>query len=361
MTNLKRNLIFLFVIGIPTIWVSIYFYQRNASDIYIDAKAAFESVLKEELQKKNEELDIYRISSTATGSDTIKLKVFAKDESGTKEYEYSADKNRMNISRDFGERGLHSFLFEKNLISSDTLSIHWSEYLRKTGISAKTGICIRILDENKKSHVISGNDDNWETVIPSKAMFTCLAGVWCEVEVKGYVLPNWWTVFDYNCIPFVVIVICFFTILFSYYFISKILNRPPKIRVHEKIVTREMPKEVVKEVEVIKEVKTFSEMPTHIYLVRPGLKFDFQKQVLLKDNSENISLYPQACLLLQSFLNAPDFTLTDDEILNLLWPDNSGGANRLGVAIRRLRDSLDKVDPPISIQRIKPDKYKLNV
>lgn len=43
------------------------------------------------------------------------------------------------------------------------------------------------------------------------------------------------------------------------------------------------------------------------------------------------------------FLDAKDFKLSNDEILNLLWPDGNGTLNNLHTNIKRLRGYLSRI------------------
>lgn len=70
-----------------------------------------------------------------------------------------------------------------------------------------------------------------------------------------------------------------------------------------------------------------------------------------------VAILPAAGLL-DTFLNAPEYILTYEELLECLWKDGSGDMIRLRVAISRLRIVLS-VDPEISIFQKDINKYQL--
>lgn len=89
----------------------------------------------------------------------------------------------------------------------------------------------------------------------------------------------------------------------------------------------------------------------------PKVTFDSYAKVLICGD-QTIPLTSQACQLLDTFLNAPEYILTYEELLECLWKDGTGDMTRLRVAISRLRVALS-VDPEISIFQKGINKYQL--
>ena len=89
----------------------------------------------------------------------------------------------------------------------------------------------------------------------------------------------------------------------------------------------------------------------------PKVTFDSYAKLLICGD-QTIPLTSQACRLLDAFLNAPEYILTYEELLECLWKDGSGGMVRLRVAISRLRIVLS-VDPEITVFQRDIDKYQL--
>ena len=56
-----------------------------------------------------------------------------------------------------------------------------------------------------------------------------------------------------------------------------------------------------------------------------------------------VKLMPQLAKLLQGFLDAEDYRLSNDEIIRLLWPKNDGTADKLHQNIKRLRGCLSQI------------------
>ena len=106
----------------------------------------------------------------------------------------------------------------------------------------------------------------------------------------------------------------------------------------------------------IKELRESGKEPL-LYILSSKVTFDSYAKLLICGD-QSISLTSQACQLLDTFLNAPEYILTYEELLECLWKDGSGDMIRLRVAISRLRIVLS-VDPEISIFQKDINKYQL--
>ena len=90
----------------------------------------------------------------------------------------------------------------------------------------------------------------------------------------------------------------------------------------------------------------------HTYRLEEGVYFDADSR-LLKKGDDVVKLAPLLARLLQGFLDAENYTLSNDEILHLLWPDGSGTQDKLYQNIKRLRNYLSK----ISICTVEGEKF----
>lgn len=119
----------------------------------------------------------------------------------------------------------------------------------------------------------------------------------------------------------------------------------------------EVQKEFARRIDELEKVKKSGVEPL-IYRLSSELTFHAYKKLLVWNGGQTILLSSQNTILLTAFLEAPECTLSYDELFKCLWPDGSGNMSRLRVAVGRLRDAL-KVDPGISILQHDVDRYQL--
>ena len=91
-----------------------------------------------------------------------------------------------------------------------------------------------------------------------------------------------------------------------------------------------------------------------IYQLKDNFIFDAEKRLLIVDGQIKGELPLQRCTLLEILLNAEEYKLSDDTIMEQLWPDHSGTAVRLQQVVKRLRHDLAAVDPSIHLKGYSP-------
>ena len=119
-------------------------------------------------------------------------------------------------------------------------------------------------------------------------------------------------------------------------------------RVYYRLFVKEKHIVIEKEVPVV----VGRESRPHTYRLEEGVYFDADSR-LLKKGDDVVKLAPLLARLLQGFLDAENYTLSNDEILHLLWPDGSGTQDKLYQNIKRLRNYLSK----ISICTVEGEKF----
>ena len=200
--------------------VSLYFFQRNRKLMHIKAESLFTQVLKDELKKKGEELDLL-YSFSGISSDTVSLIISIMTETGSRQYKVDAGKSRKNLSQIPRERSLHSVICSEKQLSPMTLSRAWADSLQAQHILARAAIQIVTTDlENntlyKKSRTVS---------LSPKLKFVVYLGERCEIEVSGLLFYTWWSVCRYHFFPFGMIVgiaLCLFVFLI---YLFRVKNR----------------------------------------------------------------------------------------------------------------------------------------
>lgn len=395
-TTMKRSRLFLWILGIimQAFLVSIHFYQKNVEAMRTESEDLLVEVLKKELHRKQQELNLFYISKVTV--DTVPLIIRVTTSEGVKSYAVDAKKSKKNISQNMAERSWHS------AVSVDTLHQLWDRGLKRHKIFAKTDVHMSITHlDNTISHFKCKNSNDLCSVTQK---ITVYIGNRCELEIIGFWSYSWWTVYQYHSTPFevigsvaaaLIIVFCGWYLVKKY--ITKIRNdkrhlandwdRERKVRIqlekdqkrleakqreYEKRIKdlsargeeyeeeRKSMEKILKEYEIqiqkLKELRESGKEPL-LYILSPRVTFDSYAKLLICGD-QTIPLTSQACRLLDAFLNAPDYILTYEELLECLWKDGSGGMVRLRVAISRLRIVLS-VDPEITVFQRDIDKYQL--
>lgn len=401
-TTMKRSRLFLWILGIimQAFLVSIHFYQKNVEAMRTESEDLLVEVLKKELHRKQQELNLFYISKVTV--DTVPLIIRVTTSEGVKSYAVDAKKSKKNISQNMAERSWHSAVCMKSGLSVDTLHQLWDRGLKRHKIFAKTDVHMSITHlDNTISHFKCKNSNDLCSVTQK---ITVYIGNRCELEIIGFWSYSWWTVYQYHSTPFevigsvaaaLIIVFCGWYLVKKY--ITKIRNdkrhlandwdRERKVRIqlekdqkrleakqreYEKRIKdlsargeeyeeeRKSMEKILKEYEIqiqkLKELRESGKEPL-LYILSPKVTFGSYAKLLICGD-QTIPLTSQACRLLDAFLNAPDYILTYEELLECLWKDGSGGMVRLRVAISRLRIVLS-VDPEITVFQRDIDKYQL--
>ena len=392
--DMKYIRLLLCILGIVLLafLVSLYFFQRNRKLMHIKAEKLFTQVLKDEMKKKGEELDLF-YSFSGISSDTIPLTISIMTETGSRQYKVDAGKSRKNLSQISRERSLHSVICSEKQLSPMTLSQTWADSLQTRHILARAAIQIVTTDlENntlyKKSRTVN---------LSPELKFVVYLGERCEIEVSGFLYYTWWSVCRYHFFPFGMIVGIALCLIVYLIYLFRVKNRLFKIQserwlLAEKLKRREeklvelasIRDQYAQQIEVqrsdarekdillkdleqkskayegqIAELKKAKELlgtKSLVYKLSPILTFDAYKKILVC-NEEIIPLNLQSSTLLLAFLNATDCQLTREEIEKCL-------SGRSRECLRTAKHRLSKVlqiDPSISIVQHNRDLFQLQL
>lgn len=372
--------------------ISYYFFQRNKKLMRIKAENLFTQVLKDEMKKKGEELDLF-YSFSGISSDTVSLTVLIMTETGSRQYKVDVAKSRKNLSQISRERSLHSVICSEKQLSPMTLSQTWADSLQTQHILARVAIEIVTTDLENRTLYRKSQTVN----LSPELKFVVYLGERCEIEVSGFLFYTWWSVCRYHFFPFGVIVgmtlclIVFFIYLFRvrkhlfktqserWLLAEKLKRREEKLvelasirdqYAHQIEMQRSDAREkdmLLKDLEQkskvyegqIAELNKAKELlgtKSLIYKLSPILTFDAYKKILVC-NGEIIPLNLQSSTLLLAFLNATDCQLTREEIEKCL-------SGRSRECLRTAKHRLSKVlqiDPSISIVQHNRDLFQLQL
>lgn len=372
--------------------ISYYFFQRNKKLMRIKAENLFTQVLKDEMKKKGEELDLF-YSFSGISSDTVSLTVLIMTETGSRQYKVDVAKSRKNLSQISRERSLHSVICSEKQLSPMTLSQTWADSLQTQHILARVAIKIVTTDLENRTLYRKSQTVN----LSPELKFVVYLGERCEIEVSGFLFYTWWSVCRYHFFPFGMIVVIALCLIVYLIYLFRVKNRLFKIQSERWLLAEKLKRREEKLVELasirdqyahqievqrsdarekdillkdleqkskvyegqIAELNKAKELlgtKSLIYKLSSILTFDAYKKILVC-NGEIIPLNLQSSTLLLAFLNATDCQLTREEIEKCL-------SGRSRECLRTAKHRLSKVlqiDPSISIVQHNRDLFQLQL
>lgn len=314
--------------------VGHYLYRQRVAQYDVCAREAFTKALELEMQKRDT-VKVYiatkRSLANFRSSKKLPKEVTVTNEYGTKKYPIVPYKHENNIEDSPVIRMMHGYILEKYPLSVDTLHCVWDSLLHEKQVMAKTLVRVEVTDLlEKESKTYSGNTAQFT---PSDSLISYYIGYRCEVEATGFV--SYTLLYIYTCYDWLILlgivlgsILLFLLIRYRSRFLVK---KHPALVEEGSSAGLESPVPVIT---VLKE-------KAHIYQLESELLFDADSGCLKRGTSQEW-LTPQTTILLQAFLEAPDYKLSTQEIQLLLWPDGSGTNDRMYTAIKRLRSSLSK-------------------
>ncbi|QRM69168.1 hypothetical protein F7887_03810 [Bacteroides fragilis] len=277
--DMKYIRLLLCIVGIVLLafLVSLYFFQRNRKLMHIKAENLFTQVLKDEMKKKGEELDLF-YSFSGISSDTIPLTISIMTETGSRQYKVDAGKSRKNPSQISRERSLHSVICSEKQLSPMTLSQTWADSLQTRHILARAAIQIVTTDlENRilyrKSQTVN---------LPPELKFVVYLGERCEIEVSGFLYYTWWSVCRYHFFPFGMIVGIALCLIVYLIYLFRVKNRLFKIQSERWLLAEKLKRREEKLVEL---ASIRDQYAHQIEVQRSDAR---EKDILLKDLEQKL-------------------------------------------------------------------------
>lgn len=329
--NLELLLIYV-AIGIIVAGVTAWFIYQNRIEIWkAQACDTFREALIVELKKRSKG-DIYyavsgKISLLAEPFDNKKepIKVPMESKYGRKLFTIPYEKHVNNIERNSDIRLLHSSILNISPLKVDSLNATWRSLLDKSGVYGKTMVRICVADWWEHETYAYSNDSLYVT--NSDSLLSYYVGYRCENYVTGYMYYHWQQIFTVkDKILLLALIFCCFLLFFM---------QETIIRIYRYLFIKEVPVIVEKEVPVIHVGKS----EVHIYRLGDDVCFDTDSGKLSKGDA-CVKLTPILAKLLQGFLEAEDYRLSINEIMELLWPNSPATSDRVHTTIKRLRQNL---------------------
>lgn len=319
--NLKALLIYVVIGAIGACITGYFLYQNKMGYWKRYACGSFQVALKQELEKRGVDKVYFAASgSFSLPADTGEYKVITLESKyGKREYVVPHFKFEHNIENNFQQRGLYSVILSKQPLDADALDAKWNRLLVDAGFGGKTGTRITVTDLLEQE-TCTYSDYRYEK---TDSLLSYYIGCRCEVEVTGYIHCSLWDVFSWKD-KMLLSAIVFACLLLFY--LDKYIRRSGR-----HLLARRM------------SVKTVKDVDTRIYQLDDDLFFNpYTKE--LGNAETKTTLTAQMVILLQGFLDAKDYRLTIEEIMQLLWPEDTAVlASRVHSVIKRLREYIAKV------------------
>lgn len=320
--NIKLLLITL-VIGIIVAGITAYFLYQDRKEQWNEyARKAFTEALKEEIQKRSE-VKVYFATQGQVGLSSpekeFPTEVPFTSKCGKKIYPIPSYKRQHNIASDVNQRMLQSYVLEERPLKVDSLQQVWENLLAKMNFPGKGIIRLSIIDLLNRERQIFSSDSVF--ALRSDSLLSYYIGFRYENGVTGFVSYSWWSSLGLKDKLLLGGIIVFCILL---YFIGKKASW-----LYHRFLVKEIPVIVVEKNQA------------HIYQL-DDVFFDVEKKKLRKGKTI-VNMYSQSVILLHGFLTAENYTLSANDILELLWTDGSGTSERMHTAISRLRGNLREV------------------
>ncbi len=320
------------VVAAVTAWA---LYQNRTEYWRAQACKTFQKALIQELQKRDT-MDVFFLSSGTSElsskfdkdkKESVKRKITS--EFGEKEFIIPYEKYKNNIESTLGTHGMYSYVLAMDPLKADSLNVLWEKLMAEKDFFGRTMVRTSVSDW--REHETYAYSADSLSVQRSDSIVSYYLGLRSEIGVTGYIYYPWWKTFslkDVFLLSLLIIGCCLLFFIQEYF-----------IRLYHRLFVKQVSTVILKEVPVIAADKTES----HIYKMDEDLLFDAGLGMLKRMNNpdEFLKLMPQGAKLLQGFLDAEKYTLSVNEILDLLWKgDKNAQEGRVHTAIKRLRENL---------------------
>lgn len=349
---MKTNNLFLTTItcigGFLFLIICTYLYRSKLSEIEQQAKMAFIEAVNQEMKNRNIEGAIISSIDASESVDNAELpdSVFIVTDSGKIWYRADSKKDRMNITNITKIRLLHSCVFQKHPLFPDSLNTIWRDYLLKSHLSTKSALCLSLTD--KEGNSSSKYTSQSEYCTPSNFIFTTYLGYASEIEIMAYLKYSIWNEI------YIEIVFLLLLHIGGVYGIYRMF-----LVIQQKVIEKQESRIPEKAVEIVME--EVSNTTIHTYVLHENIYFNAEQNKMEKEGMTK-KLPAQSNRLLELFLQNKDnnYILSDNVIIENLWPDGSGDIYKMHKAITRLRSIINKFDNSIRIVR-GTEMYRLHL
>lgn len=332
----KFELLLIYVtIGIIAAGTTGWFlYQHKLEYWKAQACSTFRVAMAKELQERSGiEVHFYASGKMSLPMDSIDLKkepvkVSLENEYGKRDYFIPYEKHIHNVERSSDIRGMHSYLLHIKPLKADSLNRIWENLLAEMEFPGKTMVRISVADWCEHETYAYSGDSLY--VAKSDSIISYYLGYRCEIGVTGYIHYSWWVILTTQDKVLLCILVLSCSLLF---FVQEQVAH-----IYRRLLVKEIPVVVEKEVPVIVVEKS----QAHIYQLEENLYYDTDSGRLSKSNAY-VQLPPLPAKLMLGFLEAENYRLSINEIMELLWPDGTATSVKVHTTIKRLRQKLSEI------------------
>ena len=306
-------------------------YRERLETWRTQARETFHAALMEELQEKDT-MEVFldfsgnlHLPDASIALNQESIKVPLKSKYGKKDFWIPYAKHANNVESSSVLRGIYSYLLHVSPLNADSSNRSWNRRLEAMGFPGTAETRISVTDWWGHASYAYSSDSLFVSGLDS--LITFYAGLRCEVGATGYLYAPWWTMLSLQDKVWLVVVLA--VCLLPFFVYGRVHRLCLRLFVREKavIVKKDIP------------VTAVCESRPPVYQLEEGVYFETGSRLLKKGN-DAVKLMPLSAKLLQGFLDAEGYRLSNDEILRLLWPNKTGTLDKLHQNIKRLRHSL---------------------
>ena len=343
---MKRNdwLVFMAFIIVGAVVVSLMACSIYRSQLHFwqeRSEETFVLTLQSEMVRRGGHT-VYRMDETEItlgGVDSLDrgLKTYRAeitDGQVSMEVNVSTEQHIYNIDPRFAVRRAHSKILRNGQpLRADRLQERWNETLAADGWTGRTAVRVRTTDAHGRVRQV--NSLGYDRMARADSLLTRYIGVASEVGVTGYLHLSWWQALTKTDVASMILILSVCALLASL--------REEAVACYRRLRKRQTDKAtgVDDKPDVVYVVAPSPQLGPVVFQLDATTQYDTSTCLLSGIHGEN-RLTPLPDRLLQAFLGANDYSLTHNQIYDLLWPGpNNYYPQRLHTTITRLRAILD--------------------
>ncbi len=259
-------------------------------------------------------------------------------ENGEQKYAISPHKYQNSYIKDAEKRIILSFVLEANPIKADVLNECWDSLLLVHGVKPHTRVRCAVTNLLGVTDTIFSEANR--SYQKADSLLSIYMGHRCEVELTGYISYSVWNALTIRSIFLYLLVLGLGCMCIVFrgrieQMIYRLINRTKN--------TQEVVNSPIHPLDASKMTGKFYELGHECY-------FESAQRELYKHGTKVRKLPPMVAELLQLFLEAPAYRLTENELMDAIWVHGEGTSDKLHQLIKRLRKVLEEEIPHIRIE-----------
>jgi len=331
-----KNTVGLLLFSALFIGLTSIIYQKEYTALMADVESTFSNAIKLDLDKRLSNSGIpYHFVSIPSASETHNQMITQTEDSVS-----YISKDSLYMQKDLWQR--QSLLLQTILLTEgfpihpQTLDSIFTNELKKSSYNIPT----RVQYINNQTGIIEESEAN---PFVYKKLYTqqYTLGISKEISVQAFYTLNFSSIYHRAPVAFILLFICWLITITAFIYLSRRGQKSKKILY--------VPVSDIK--------KPLESDP--LIKISDNIYFDPVKSMILYQNV-TVELPKQSATLFSSFLEAPDYYMTNKNIDGISWEKHIDTRNVRSQAIKRLRKELAPI-PELKIENINKTGYQLQI